>query len=156
MVVLSAGTQTCWLRTICKIWKKNSYIWLIDCLIKRTCSIRVLFENLDGFTYEKWNGTIRGHSFAIDINLQDLSIKNGHWLIRFKFKFPILCHFSRLATTGKLIDGDDDDDNYFDDDWTWNSDRKPGLLGLVSTSSRHILVTFFSIQVQWTCCFSQI
>ncbi|KAJ7369739.1 Ataxin-7-like protein 3 [Desmophyllum pertusum] len=32
----------------------------------------------------------------------------------------------RLATTGKLIDGDDDDDNYFDDDWTWNSDRKPG------------------------------
>jgi len=33
----------------------------------------------------------------------------------------------RLATTGKLIDGDDDDDNFFDDDWTWNSDRKPGL-----------------------------
>lgn len=34
---------------------------------------------------------------------------------------------ARLATTGKLIDGDDDDDNFFDDDWTWNSDRKPGL-----------------------------
>lgn len=32
----------------------------------------------------------------------------------------------RLATTGKLLDGEDDDDNYFDDDWTWNSDRKPG------------------------------
>ena len=113
-------------------------------------------HSIQGFVCSAWNGTIRGHSFAIDINLQDLSIKNGHWLIRFKFKFPILCHFSRLATTGKLIDGDDDDDNYFDDDWTWNSDRKPGLLGLVSTSSRHILVTFFSIQVQWTCCFSQI
>lgn len=39
-----------------------------------------------------------------------------------------MCHITRLATTGKLIDGDDDDDNYFDDDWTWNSDRKPGLL----------------------------
>ena len=34
---------------------------------------------------------------------------------------------ARLATTGKLIDGDDDDDNFFDDDWTWNSDRKPGV-----------------------------
>ena len=33
--------------------KKNSYIWLVDCLIKRTCGIRVLFANLDGFTYEK-------------------------------------------------------------------------------------------------------
>ncbi|XP_068715784.1 ataxin-7-like protein 3 isoform X1 [Montipora foliosa] len=32
----------------------------------------------------------------------------------------------RLATTGKLMDGEDEDDNYFDDDWTWNSDRKPG------------------------------
>lgn len=32
----------------------------------------------------------------------------------------------RLATTGKLMDGEDDYDNYFDDDWTWNSDRKPG------------------------------
>ena len=25
------------------------------------------------------------------------------------------------------MDGEDDYDNYFDDDWTWNSDRKPGL-----------------------------
>ncbi|KAK2565033.1 Ataxin-7-like protein 3 [Acropora cervicornis] len=35
-------------------------------------------------------------------------------------------HLEKLATTGKLLDGEDDDDNYFDDDWTWNSDRKPG------------------------------
>lgn len=27
------------------------------------------------------------------------------------------------------MDGEDDYDNYFDDDWTWNSDRKPGLGG---------------------------
>ena len=39
-------------------------------------------------------------------------------------KCPLSC---RLATTGKLMDGEDDYDNYFDDDWTWNSDRKPGL-----------------------------
>ena len=25
------------------------------------------------------------------------------------------------------MDGEDDYDNYFDDDWTWNSDRKQGL-----------------------------
>ena len=28
------------------------------------------------------------------------------------------------------MDGEDDYDNYFDDDWTWNSDRKPGLGGI--------------------------
>ena len=39
----------------------------------------------------------------------------------------IFASFVRLATTGKLLDGEDDDDNYFDDDWTWNSDRKPGV-----------------------------
>ena len=42
---------------------------------------------------------------------------------------------ARLATTGKLIDGDDDDDNFFDDDWTWNSDRKPGLLFFIYNES---------------------
>ena len=41
--------------------------------------------------------------------------------------FSFICCTARLATTGKLIDGEDDDDNFFDDDWTWNSDRKPGL-----------------------------
>ena len=58
---------------------------------------------------------------------------NENWLSVFWTFWVLLpsyfhwyCYVSRLATTGKLIDGDDDDDNFFDDDWTWNSDRKPG------------------------------
>ena len=53
------------------------------------------------------------------------------------------CWTARLATTGKLIDGEDDDDNYFDDDWTWNSDRKPGLLH----APHQMLLAFFLLRM---------
>ena len=52
------GSIVCWnsnllIKNNLQNLKNNSYIWLVDCLIKRTCSLRVLFENLDGFAYEK-------------------------------------------------------------------------------------------------------